>query len=219
MESTQLTKATGSYTLDEWNMLKEQARAACASGFLPRHIQKPEQAVIIAMKGRELGIPFMQAMASITVIQGKPALSAELMLALIYKNCPGAEINFLTPSDKSHEEATVEMRRPHGKPQRFTFTLADARRAGLLSNPSWTKYPSAMLRARVVSAAARAVFPDAIMGCYTPEELGEVVDTEPSHHEQMPPPEPPEKLMGPPLARQSRIEARFLKNVEKKADT
>lgn len=161
-----------SFSRDEWQLLKEQAHAAIASGFLPRHITKPEQAVIIAMKGRELGVPFMQSMASIVVIQGKPALSAELMLALIYKNLPGATVDFVTPSEKSHLEAEVIMQRPHGKPQKFKFTIEDAKRAGLLSNPSWSKYPSAMLRARVVSAGARAVFPDAIMGCYTPEELG-----------------------------------------------
>lgn len=170
-----------SYTADEWTLLKEQAKMAIVSGLLPKHIVKPEQAVIIAMKGKELGIPFMQAMSGITVIQGKPALSAELMLALIYRNVPGAQINFLTDPEKAHTECAVEMARPHGKPQRFKFTLEDAKRAGLLSNPSWTKYPAAMLRARTVSAAARAVFPDAIMGCYTPEEIGgEVVDAEPT---------------------------------------
>lgn len=209
MESTQLSKTGPNHiTPDEWNMLKEQARAAIASGFLPRHIQKPEQAVIIAMKGRELGIPFMQAMASITVIQGKPALSAELMLALIYKNAPGAEINFVTASEKAHEECEVEMRRPHGKPQRFKFTLDDARRAGLLSNPSWSRYPSAMLRARVVSAAARAVFPDAIMGCYLPEELGEVIEAEPAASPPVP------SVAASPA--KSRIEERFLKSGEER---
>lgn len=41
----------------EWKMLKEQATMAVKSGFLPRAVDTPEKAIVIALKGRELGIP------------------------------------------------------------------------------------------------------------------------------------------------------------------
>ena len=63
------------------------------------------------------------------------------------------------------------MQRPEGEPQSFRFSIEDAKRANL-TGMAWTKYPAAMLRARAISAGARAVFPDCIMGCYTPEEMG-----------------------------------------------
>ena len=167
----------------EWELLQRQCRAFVGSGFLPDHITKnctPDQAMAkaltIAWKGRELGVPPMQAFASITVIGGKPCLGAELMLALIYQRVPGAKVTFLSTTN---QEAEIEMQRPGGKPQKFKFTMADANAAQLGGKDVWKKYPAAMLRARVISAAARAVFPDCIMGCYTPEEMGaEVIDVE-----------------------------------------
>jgi hypothetical protein len=160
----------------EWKMLKEQAEMVVKTGFLPQAVNTPEKAITIALKGRELGIPPMQAYSHIHVIQGKPTISAELMLSLIYKNCPGAKVNYLETSDKACE---IETTRPGHKPSKFRFTIQDAEKAKLLSKDSWKNYPAAMLRARTVAIVARAIFPDAIMGCsYTPEELGAEIDAE-----------------------------------------
>jgi hypothetical protein len=91
------------------------------------------------------------------------------MLALVYQRVPGAQVTFIETTDIV---AKVEAVRPGGKCQVFQFTIEDAKQASLVKpNSPWVKYPAAMLRARVISAMARAVFPDAIMGCYTPEEL------------------------------------------------
>jgi hypothetical protein len=158
----------------EWTMLKEQASIVLKSGFLPKDINTPEKAIAIALKGRELGIPPMHAFAHINIINGKPAISAELMLALIFKNCSGAVINYL---ESSTSRCEIETKRPGSKPMRFSFSIEEAGQAGLLNKGPWRMYPAAMLRARTVSIVARAVYPDAIMGCsYTPEELGAEVD-------------------------------------------
>lgn len=158
----------------EWAMLKEQATMAVKSGLLPAGIDTAEKAIVIALKGRELGIPVMHAFSHIHVINGKPGASAELQLALIYKNCPGAIIDYI---ETSAERCEVSAKRPGGKSTQFSFTIADARNAGLSNKDGWKKYPAAMLRARVVSIAARALFADAIMGCsHTAEELGADVD-------------------------------------------
>ena len=158
----------------EWTMLKEQATIAVNSGLLPRTINTPEKAIVIALKGREVGIPPMQAFGHIHVVDGKPGFSAELMLALIYKNCSGAAVNYLASDEAKCE---LEAARPGHKASRFSFTIEDARNANLLGKGNWKSYPAAMLRARAISAMARAVFPDAIMGCsHTPEELGAEVD-------------------------------------------
>lgn len=160
----------------EWAMIKEQATLLVKSKLLPTAIDTPEKAIAIALKGRELGIPLMQAFGHIHVVQGKPSISAELMLSLIYRNCHGAVVNYIETTDKSCE---IEACRPGGKPAKFRFTWADAEKAKLTCKDSWKNYPAAMLRARTISIVARAMFPDAIMGCsYTPEELGAEVDDE-----------------------------------------
>lgn len=50
-----------------------------ASGLLPTTIKKPEQAVVIALKGKELGLETMASFELIDVIMGKPALKPKLL--------------------------------------------------------------------------------------------------------------------------------------------
>ena len=103
------------------------------------------------------------------MVNGKPSLSAELMLSLAYKNLPGFtfELNISTT-----ELCKVTACRPGGKPVTISFNMQDAQRAGLAASNTWKKYPAQMLRARATSAVLRVVAPDAIRGVYTPEELG-----------------------------------------------
>ncbi len=154
----------------EFQTMKELAKIALLSGFLPTSIKSSEQAIIIMLKGRELSIPPMQAFSSIAVVNGKPTMSAELMLSMIYRNIPGSVVNFIKTDEV---ECVIEAKRPGGKETIFSFSMVDAKRANLDGKGPWKTYPTAMLRARCISAMARAVFPDALSGVvYTAEELG-----------------------------------------------
>ncbi len=185
--STALAKSD-TPTQDEWTIMNNLAETMLKSGFLPVSIKTKEQAVAIALKGRELGVPFIQAISGINIIQGKPTVSSELMLGLIFKNCPGAKIQYVQNDNKG---CAIRAARPGQPPSTFSFTMDDASLAGVLSKDNWRKFPAAMLRARCISAMARALFPDAIMGCsYTPEELGAVVDDD-GEVIEMPPEEAP----------------------------
>lgn len=155
----------------EWDAIKRQAVLAFNSGLLPTSIKSPEQAAIIALKGRELGIGIMRALSAIHVIDGKPCLSAELMLELVYTKHPQAKIVFLTPPDEAHLGCKATFVRPGGEPQVFQFTMEDAKRAQLTGKKNWAGYPADMCRARVIARGCRAVFPDAIGGCSLADEL------------------------------------------------
>jgi len=189
---------TTSQAWQEWELLKEMAKLAHTSGLLPQSIKSPQQALVIMLKGRELGLPPMYALSAISVINGKPCLSGELMVALIYKKHPTATIEVTTPPEKAAHECEVELERPDGKPQRFRFTLDDAKRAGLLGKQPWQQYPQQMLRWRAISMGARVVFPDAIMGCYLPEEVAPIdVAAAPAPAEAEPTPRPHETPPAP----------------------
>lgn len=138
------------------------------SGLLPASIKTAEAAVVIILKGRELGIPPMEALNSINVIQGKPTVSPQLMLALIYRSGQGS----IQIIERSDVRSVVRAYRKGLPPQDFTFTLDDARRLGLAEKDNYRKQPAVMLQWRNVAAAARAVFPDIISGLYLPEEMG-----------------------------------------------
>jgi hypothetical protein len=157
---------------NDWKFMISWGQTALKSGMLPESIRTPEAAAIIILKGRELGLSFMTAMAHIHVIKGKPSMSAELMQAMARKNVPGLKIVII---ESSSEKAIVKFLRPETGSEWFTltFSMDDARKAELLSNPSWKKYPRAMLWSRAIAAGLRTICPEALMGIsYTPEELG-----------------------------------------------
>jgi hypothetical protein len=159
-----------------YETMKDQAEILIKSGLLPASIKTPEQAMAIAIKGVEVGLPMMQSFSHINVIGGKPAISAEGMNFLIRKNCPTAKLDVL---ERTTEKCRIRASRPNCEPTEFEFSMDDAKRAELLANKSWQKYPRNMLFARCLSDVARTMFPDCIGGIsYTPEELGATVDAD-----------------------------------------
>lgn len=153
---------------DEYRMLEAMGQTLLRSGFLPNSIKGPEQAIAIILAGRELGIAPWQALSTINVIQGKPTVSPQLMLALIQSSGQLESVQY--DSDNTH--CTVTMKRRGQPPHAETFSQEDAQAQGLWGKDNWKKQPKVMLRWRAVAACARIVFPDIILGLYTPEEMG-----------------------------------------------
>lgn len=164
-------RAPGQDPISEWRAMRAQADALVKSGFLPKAINTAEKAIAVIQTGKELGIGPMQALRSIQVIDGKPTLAAELIAGLVLSRVPGS---ILQPIKMTSTECVVRAQRPGGAPLDVPFTIEDAKRAGLLGKANWKNYPRAMLRSRAITEAARAVFPDATMGLYDPDELGAV---------------------------------------------
>lgn len=161
----------GSLELGEWQALRESAKAVVTSGFLPKAINTPEKAITLMLAGRELGLGPMQAIRSLHIIDGKPVMSADLMAGLVHKKLPGALLRVV---ESTNERCEVDAARQGQEPTRYVFSIDDAKAAQLLNKDNWKKYPRAMLRARCLSEAVRATFPDVMLGVYDPDELGAV---------------------------------------------
>jgi hypothetical protein len=153
---------------DEWSVMQQQATMLVKTGFLPKSITTPEQAVAIIMTGRELSIPPMAALNTINVIQGKPTVSPQLMLALINRSGQLEDMKIETGA----EGATCTMKRRGRQPFTARFGPAEAKAMGLAGKDNYSKQPATMYQWRAVAMAARAAFPDVILGLYTPEEMG-----------------------------------------------
>lgn len=162
MTGTSLT--TSGYGFQEQMTL---AKELVTTGFLPISVKTPAQALAIIQTGKELGIGPMHALRSIHIIQGKPTLSAELQLAMF--KAKGGRVVWDVSTDAV---ATISLVHPNGDKHTETFTIEDAKRAGITNKDGWKNYPKAMLRARASSAGLRAVAPDIVAGIYDPEELG-----------------------------------------------
>lgn len=150
--------------------IRRKAKLALKSGYLPPNIFNEEQVFVIVKAGEELGIPFMSSLRCISLVEGKITLESSLMRALVFRRIPGARIDFV---EATSEKCVVEMQRPGGKVNSFTFTIEDAKKAGLAQKKNWQRFPISMLISRVSAIGCRAVFPDALLGgnIYDPEEL------------------------------------------------
>ena len=102
------------------------------------------------------------------IIQGRPALKADAMLARFQQ--AGGVVEWQEYSDtKVSGLFSHSVNSP--KPVLIEWTFAQATKAGLTGKDNWQKYPRAMLRARVVSEGVRTVYPAVCVGVYTPEEV------------------------------------------------
>lgn len=146
------------------------AKLLVASGLMPRGVSRPEAAFAIIAAGRELGLTAMQSLRSIHIIEGKPTLSADLVAALCKSRSDVCQYFRLVESTDRIARYETQ-RRGEPAPTSMSFTIEDAQRAGVTGKDNWKKYPAAMLRARCITALARAVYPDLAMGVYDPDEI------------------------------------------------
>lgn len=138
------------------------------SRMIPSTVNTPEAAAAIIMKGHELGIGPMQAFDSISVIQGKPTISPQLMLALIERSGLLEDMSV----DEGKDHCTITLKRRGRSPQTVTFDRSEAVAMKLAGKDNWLKQFGVMMYWRCVAKGCRRVFPDVIAGCYTPDEMG-----------------------------------------------
>lgn len=151
----------------------ELAKTLSSSSILPKHlIGKPGDVLATMIKGKELGLTVMQSVSGMHVINGKVELDAATLAGIVMRHSDVCE--YLSLTESTDTKATYETkRRGSPGPVSMSFTIDDAKRAGLLRNEVWAKYPAAMLRARAASQISRAVYPDIAAGLYVTGELTE----------------------------------------------
>ena len=133
------------------------------------------QAIVKVLAGREMGFGPIASMTGVNVIQGKIALSANLIAAAI-KRTDKYDFRVIEHNDAICEIAFFEGGKEVG---RSKFTIQDAKKAGLATGTNWQKYPRNMTFARALSNGAKWYCADVFGGpIYTPDELGANVDAE-----------------------------------------
>lgn len=145
------------------------------TGFLPDHIKTGPQFAAIVMTGRELGMSPMRAVRSLQMVKGKVVEDAASQLARF--KAAGGRATFLHLDET---RAVLEVTHPNGDKHTETWTIDDAKRAGLLGGMVG-KYPKAMLRSRAITAALKSLGWDGAVGAYDPAELVDHSDDQPQH--------------------------------------
>lgn len=140
------------------------------SALLPDALKgKVADIAVQILAGSELGLAPMASIRGVFVVQGKPTLSADTMVGLILGS---GLAEYFMQIEATATSVTFEAKR-RGAPaaQRCTWTMEDAKRAGLNTKDTWRLYPRQMLASRAKAELARSAFPDILAGTYDPDEL------------------------------------------------
>lgn len=146
------------------------ASAMAASGMTPKGVDKPEQVLVAIMAGAELGFAPFQAMQSFAVINGKPNIWGDALPALLWSR--GFKLKEWFDDEDEPTKAFCRITRPDGEEIERTFSVADAKRAGLLGKQGpWQQYQKRMLQMRARAFAARDGAADVLRGMHVAEEV------------------------------------------------
>lgn len=139
------------------------------SDLVPKDFKgRPGNCLIAMQWGAELGLKPLQAMQNLAIINGRPSLWGDAVIALV-RASPLCE--FVIESDDGNT-ATCRVKRRGEPEQSRTFSMADAQKAGLQGKSGpWTQYPQRMRQMRARAFALRDVFPDVLRGLPVAEEL------------------------------------------------
>ena len=139
------------------------------SDMVPKDFKgKPGNCLIAMQWGAELGLKPLQSLQNLAVINGRPALWGDAVIALVLSS---PVCDYVTEDDDG-ETATCRVKRKGGQEQVRTFSMEDAKRAGLAGKQGpWSQYPKRMRQMRARAFALRDVFPDVLRGMAVAEEL------------------------------------------------
>lgn len=152
--------------------LEQMANHFVKSGlFGIRKIEEAVSLMIIAQaEGRHPGT----VAAEYHIIQGRPALKADAILARFQS--AGGKVEW---KDYTDSKVSGTFSHPAGGSLYVDWDMERAKAAGLGGKDNWKKYPRQMLRARVISDGVRGVYPAVLQGFYTPEEVQDFAPSTP----------------------------------------
>jgi hypothetical protein len=185
MQAVDYADALRPRSLDQAMTLAEQL---AKSDFVPgSYKNKPGNIIAAVQMGAELGFAPMQALQTIAVINGKPAVYGDGILALIQSH-PAYEWHkeWFEGEGDNYTAICQIKRRGSPAPAESRFSVADAKRAHLWGKQGpWTQYPDRMQQMRARGFCARDSFADALKGLISEEEArdyptrAEVLDVSP----------------------------------------
>ncbi len=150
---------------EAWRM----AEILADSDLVPKDFRgKPGNCLVAIQWGAEVNLGALQSVQNIAVINGRPSMWGDALIALV-RSSPLCES--IIETDDGHT-ATCRVKR-RGEPEQVrTFSAEDAKQAGLQGKQGpWQQYPKRMRQMRARAFALRDVFPDVLKGIPMAEEL------------------------------------------------
>lgn len=148
----------------------EYATIIANSAMVPKTYQGKAGDILVAVQmGAELGLKPIQALQNIAVINGKPSVYGDALLALVQAHPSFEDIKEWY--DEKTNTAFCTVKRKNQTEHTVSFSIEDAKKAGLWGKSGpWTQYPKRMMQMRARGFALRDKFADALGGLITVEE-------------------------------------------------
>ena len=157
----------------QFDVQLRRARAiADAKQAVPSSYRTNPGAVLLAMDwAQSRGMDLLTAIQTVAFIDGKPVIDATMQRALADR--AGYRVSI---PDASPTSATVQIADADGEVLgSATYSIDDAKRAGLANKKNWTNNPEDMLVARATTRAMRRFAPSVMVGLVAGEdELDEI---------------------------------------------
>lgn len=149
------------------------AKAVCLAGMAPRGMETPEKCMIAIMRGLEVGLTPFMALDKIAIVNGRPTIWGDGAIGLVRGSGLCEFIKERIEGQGDNRVAVCEAkRRGEVEPIRRTFSIADAKKAGLWGKQGpWQQYPERMLQMRARAFSLRDGFADVLGGLYLREEI------------------------------------------------
>lgn len=157
----------------------EYANIVAQSEVVPKDYRnKPANVLVAVQMGMEIGLPPIQALQNIAVINGRPSLWGDAVLAIIRTH---PEFEGIQESwDDNTKTATCRIKRSGEEWHEEKFSFEDAKLAGLLAKEGpWKQYPKRMAKMRARGFCCRDIFPDALKGLSIREESEDMKEVNP----------------------------------------
>lgn len=159
---------------------------AKADGMIPRaYLGNPGKILACVLAGQELGVGPMASLRAFHIVEGKPCAAADFWVARL--RAAGYRLDWLK---RDNECVSLRLTAPDGSSITETWDKPKAVAAGLWNGKdNWRKYPQAMLSARCITSAGRALAGEVMFGCYELDEADEIAGRRPQPSEPTPAPQ------------------------------
>ena len=172
--------------------LVQFAQMAAKSQMVPKDfVGKPENIMLAIQMGSELGLAPMQSLQNIAIVNGRPSVWGDALIGLCRQSAHCHDIREWFEGDGDGLTAFCEATRHGSNPVVQSFSVADAKKAGLwkteprtkkqgrdgayeVDSGPWYSYPRRMLQMRARGFALRDAFPDVLRGLISAEEAADI---------------------------------------------
>lgn len=142
-----------------WQQIEEVSARLIKSQALPSTIANASQLTMVLMAGYEAGMKPMESLNAYYIVNGRLTIYGDAVIRQLKR--ADYKVKWGEVNDKS---ATVTIISKDGEEQTETYTMEDAKAAGVLNKVPWKNHPKDMMRWKAIARAVRFFCPEVLGG-------------------------------------------------------